>query len=203
MKKENKEIIKLTAKEILKTLFDIPVSALIALEKKSYSASIEDFYQYRDERENDRYNIRHKIHYLKQQGLINTFVENKERFIELTPKGIKRLKKNKVDNLKIEKPKKWDGRFRMVIFDIPEKDRPMRDGVRHALDSVGFKQIQKSVFVFPFECKEEIEVICSYFSVKKYLKYLVADIIEGEEDIIRYFLDFKILNKSDIDIIDT
>jgi CRISPR-associated endonuclease Cas2 len=196
MKREDKEILKLTAKEIFKKLFDFPMRFMIAFDNpKKHMISIEQYY---NERTEDQLDFRNKIHYLKQQGLINTFIENKERFIELTPKGIKRLNKDSFNELKIKKPSAWDGRFRMVIFDIPEKHRTVRDGIRHKLDTIGFKQVQKSVFVYPFECKTEIDMICDHFLAKKYLKYLIADIIEGEEEIISHFLNTKTLTESDL-----
>lgn len=195
MRKEEKEILKLTAKEILKTIFDVPVKMLLPFVSGSDLRSIEEYYQ---ERDNDRFHFRNKIHYLKQQGLINVFVENKKRYIELTPKGILRLQKDQFEDLRIGRPKKWDGKFRMVIFDIPEKDRALRDGIRKKLNNVGFAQLQKSVFVYPFECKEEIDLICNFYPVEGFLKYLIADIIQGEEDIIQHFLNVKILSESDI-----
>ena len=44
---------------------------------------------------------------------------------------------------------KWDGKWRMIIFDIPEDARTERDRLRRLLKLNGFKILQKSVIINP------------------------------------------------------
>lgn len=197
MRKEQKEIIKLTAKEIFKTIFELPIRVTIGFEGSKGRKSLEDFYA---ERSCDRENFRQKVNYLKTQGLINIFLENNKRFAEITPKGLENLKQARFDDLAVRRAKKWDGKFRIVIFDVPEDKKLHRDGIRRKLDQIGFKQIQKSVFAYPFECKEEIEFISGWYNANRYIKYMIAEIIEGEDEIIRHFLENKVLRKTDLSV---
>jgi DNA-binding transcriptional regulator PaaX len=74
----------------------------------------------------------------------------------------------------------------------------LRNAIRDKLHNLGFWQVQKSVFIYPFECNKEVNMICNILGGRKYLKYLIADIIEGEEEIIHKFLNLEVLQKSDL-----
>ena len=64
--------------------------------------------------------------------------------------------------MKIRKPAKWDGKWRIVVFDIPENLRSIRQALREHLCRLQFYQLQKSVFVLPYECGDEIEFYWSF-----------------------------------------
>jgi predicted transcriptional regulator/CRISPR/Cas system-associated endoribonuclease Cas2 len=196
MEKETKEIIKLTSKEILLRFLDV-----FEIFDKGFSKSfqkrieIDDYFQ---ERELDKANFSKKIRYLRKAGLIRKFYESKEAYIELTEKGIERLESLTMIELNINRPDTWDKKWRIVMFDIPEKEKNLRNIIRGKLYRLGFRQVQKSVFVYPFECTKEINMICEYYGGRGYLKYLIAEIFEGEDSIIKEFMDNKILSKHDI-----
>lgn len=76
--------------------------------------------------------------------------------------------------------KKWDGKWRLVIFDIPEKKRRGRDALRDKIKEIGFYELQKSVFVFPYECKDEIDFIIEFFGLRKYVRFGILDSIDNE-----------------------
>ena len=97
-----------------------------------------------------------------------------------------------------DKDAKWDKNFRIVMFDVPEEKKKIRDMLRRKLESIGFMQMQKSVFVYPFDCKEDIDSICYFLGSGKYLKYLVVKITEGEEELIEEFLQKNILTLDDL-----
>lgn len=197
MKDEAKQIIKLTTKEILLTLFDVPIAALGLFDSRHYYRKSID--EYLEERSVDRISFNQSIQYLRRRGLIRSFLEGNKRFIELTQKGLENYQRKLFENIAVKRPPKWDGLFRLVIFDIPEDKKTLRDLLRKKLESIGFRQVQKSVFVYPFECKQEIETICAHYTVSRYLKYMVAEIIEGEEEIIDQFLINGTLELQDLD----
>lgn len=85
-----------------------------------------------------------------------------------------------LENIKIARPAKWDSKWRIVIFDIPEYLRKIRDSLRIHLKDLDFYELQKSVFVHPFECSNEIEYIIELYRVKKYVRFIVADSIDNE-----------------------
>lgn len=147
----------------------------------------------------DRRNFFQKVSYLKRHGVIREYCEGKERFIEITAKGINKLKIDFVAKISIVRPKLWDKKWRVVMFDIPEKDRQLRNIIRDKLYRIGFEQVQKSIFIFPFECSFAIEIICDQYGGRQYLKYLIADILEGEDAVIEQFIDKGTLTMSDLE----
>ena len=99
--------------------------------------------------------------------------------IVLTEKGKIKTLRYKFSEMKI-KNDIWDGKWRMVIFDIPEKIRRGRNALRWKIKELGFHELQKSVFIFPYECKDEIEFIVEYFGLKKYVRYGILNFIDND-----------------------
>jgi len=81
--------------------------------------------------------------------------------------------------MKIER-KDWDGRWRIVVFDIPEKMRRSRDVLRDKLERLGFYELQKSVFVFPYQCEDEINFIIEYFNLRQYVRTGILEKIDND-----------------------
>lgn len=126
------------------------------------------------------------------------FIEDKERFVELTPKGKQHLKNISLDKLTINRPSGWDGKWRVVIFDVPEEKKLKRDILRRKLKQLGFYQIQKSVYVYPFECTNEISILSKRLILRTSILIMISEIIQGEKGIIKSFLDKRILDESDL-----
>jgi CRISPR-associated endonuclease Cas2 len=104
--------------------------------------------------------------------------EGKATVMEYSIKAILDFKK---------KEKKWQGKWFLVFFDVPEIQRNKRDYLRDFLRKLGFYRYQKSVYVFPYECKKEIFLIKKIVEGAKYMKYIVAEELEDEEMIKTYF----------------
>ena len=96
----------------------------------------------------------------------------------LTNKGKLRALTYKFQEMKIGK-REWDGKWRIVIFDIPEKMRKGRDALREKIKELGFYELQKSVFVFPYECCDEINFIIEFFGLRKYVRFGILDYIDN------------------------
>ena len=97
----------------------------------------------------------------------------------LTEKGKQRALTYRVEDMQIPK-QKWDGKWRIVSFDIPEKLRTGRDALRNKLQDLGFYKLQKSVLVYPYECKNEIEFLVEFWDIRKYVRYGVLETIDNE-----------------------
>lgn len=105
----------------------------------------------------------------------------------LSEKG-KKLKLNfDIENLKLKKQDKWDKKWRIVVFDVPEKRKTARDALRKKLLDLEFYQLQRSVWVNPYECKEEIDFIREFFGIRNYVRYISADKIDNEEELKLHF----------------
>ena len=194
MKKQQFEIIKLSIEEILESLSEFVFMPFFSA-SSFYSTTQQKIFATRDAR---RSNLSRKIRDLKRSGYITTFMRDKELFYEITPKGRDRVTKQKLSQLSSQLSKPWDGRWRMVIFDIPEKHRSSRDAFRRILTELRFIQFQKSIYLHPFECTDQIKFACSILSINKFVKISISEIIQGVEDIIEQFLDNGILKLSDL-----
>lgn len=98
----------------------------------------------------------------------------------LTKEGKKFALTYDIENMKIEKPLKWDRKWRIVIFDIPEHLKKTRDIFRIQLRSLGFYELQKSVFVYPYKCSNEIEYLTEFYKIKRFVRFITADSIDNE-----------------------
>lgn len=123
------------------------------------------------------------FYYMKRRGYLNFEKKNGQIYISLTKEGSRKAGKYAIDDLTIEKPKKWDGKWRIVIFDIPDITRLTREALRGKLIEFGFYKLQQSIWVLPYECTKEIKFIRQFFGLDaKHLQLIVAaDLEEGEK----------------------
>jgi len=107
--------------------------------------------------------------------------------IILTEKGKKKVIAFDLDNIVIKKPAFWDKKWRVVTFDIPESKRPARNALRQKLNDLGFYSLQKSVFVHPYNCLDEIEFIAEIFQVRSYVRFFEAIKVTNESELKLHF----------------
>lgn len=103
--------------------------------------------------------------------------------IEITEKGKKRLLTYDFENLKLH-AKKRDGKWRLIIFDIPEGKKKNRESFRKKLLELNCVWLQDSVFVSAFPCKDEIDFLCHYLEISDFITVVVVDSIERGEQLI-------------------
>lgn len=108
-------------------------------------------------------------------------------FVELTAKGKEKLREWEKRDYQLPRPEKWDGKWRVLIFDIPEKRKELREKVRNTLRAIGFKWLQDSVWVYPFDCEDFIALLKADFCIGKDLLYIIADAIENDRKLRDYF----------------
>ncbi len=127
-----------------------------------------------------KYHLSRIITNLKNKGLV--YVEDKkgQKFVRLTKKGEKLVKKLEIDDVRIKKPKQWDKKWRVVIFDIKEHRKNARNNLRKHLQILGFVKLQNSVWVIPYECDEVIALLKAFHHIGKDVLYMVVDKIEND-----------------------
>lgn len=119
---------------------------------------------------------------LKNEGCINIQNKNHQIYISLTEKGKKKAGRFQIDALKINKPKKWDGKWRLVIFDIVQLQNAKRNAFRGKLKELGFRHMQKSVWVCPYKCQDEVSLLRDFFGLnKKDIRLITAEDIEDDK----------------------
>ncbi len=93
------------------------------------------------------------------------YLKEKQGQLYITEKGrIKKIKKVLKNKPKKEK-KKWDGKWRGVMFDIPEASRKDRDFLRKELRQLGLMEVQKSVWVSPFNIERELKTLLKLWTI--------------------------------------
>jgi len=120
---------------------------------------------------------------LTKEGLLK--YEN--GFLKLTNKGESYLKHLELRDWKIDKPRKWDKRWRMLVFDIPEHRRSLRERVRLTLLNIGFIKLQDSVWIYPYDCEDLINLFKADFKIGKDIVYVIADSIENDRNYKKLF----------------
>lgn len=125
---------------------------------------------------------------LRKQGLIEFGMKRKQIYIRLTEKGRKKANWMQINDLKIKRPKKWDGWWRLVIFDIAQIKKIYREALRGKLKELGFYRLQDSVWIYPFDCQVEIELLKNFFGLSdKEMKLVLAKDIGKDRGLKKFF----------------
>lgn len=127
------------------------------------------------------YYIKNTFFRLKDRGMVEFVKKDGKTLVRLTEKGNKELLKYQMREKMIKKPKRWDGKWRMVIFDIKERSRNIRAGLRKELVALGFLKLQNSVWVYPYDCEEVVIMLKAYFRIGKDVLYLIVEKIENDK----------------------
>jgi len=107
--------------------------------------------------------------------------------LTLTDKGKMKALTYKFEEIKLAKRKDWDGRWHVVFFDIPEKQRISRDIFRDKIKKIGFYELQHSVFAFPYECENELEYIIETYKISKWVRFGVLEKIDNDIYLRKFF----------------
>ena len=127
---------------------------------------------------------------LEKQEMISMGEKDNKTSIEITEKGKRRLLEYDFENIK-RKAKRRDGKWRIIIFDIPEGKKKNREAFRSKLLQLECIRLQDSVFVSAFPCKEEIDFLCHYLEISDYVTVAILDKIErGEELLFKEYKDW-------------
>lgn len=113
----------------------------------------------------------------KKNGYLEEVEIKGQKNLHLTMKGRIKILKSQFKN----KKEKWDEKWRIIIFDIPEQQRKSRDFLRSVLRDLGFKKYQLSVWVCPYDRTKELMEIINEFKLQKYIQYFIAESISNEK----------------------
>lgn len=134
------------------------------------------------------------VSYLKQQKYISVTQKGNKYKLKLTNRGKERAVLYSLQSTLLNKlthNKKWDKKWRIVIFDIKTERRNERDALRRMLKRSGFKQLQKSTWIYPFDCKDEVSLTKDFFGIKDSECRLVLASDIGEDKRLRKEFNIK------------
>lgn len=136
---------------------------------------------------NFKYDANRSLKGLLSSGLVIFTEKNGKKYLKLTEKGKLKLICLEKFNFKLNKPQKWDKKWRIVIFDIPQSRKSQREKLRFTLKKIGFVKLQHSVWVYPYDCEELITLLKLDFKIGKDILYIIADKIENDKVLKQYF----------------
>jgi len=142
-------------------------------------------------REYSKKQISDAFYNLKRRKYVEIVQEGDEKIrIRITGRGQEKIKELCFESLAISKPKSWDKKWRVLAFDIPTKPKiynQARNALRQKIKNLGFFQLQKSLWVYPYECEEEILFIAEIYKVQNYIEILEVKKLLNEEKLKRAF----------------
>jgi len=113
--------------------------------------------------------------------------KSRDGVLRLTKSGEILLARLSAGTAKYTPPEKWDKRWRIVTFDVSERRKVSRNRLRVMLQSIGFLKLQSSVWVYPHDCEDLIQLIKTDFALGKEVLYIVAEDIEGDAKLRSHF----------------
>lgn len=135
------------------------------------------------------YSSKRKIYYqsfynlLRYKYLQRKLIKNVEYF-EITKKGKYKALKYR---LKERTKQKWDRKWRLIFFDIPQNKDFFRNKLRENLQLLGFKYLQKSVWVCPYNVRKELGIIVDYYNLHDYIQFAVIEFLENDSELKKKF----------------
>jgi len=109
-------------------------------------------------------------------------IENTRRgkVVRLTNRGEQILQAVAASGYRLKKPRRWDKKWRIIVFDVREAKRGTRDRLRYTLTQIGFVRLQNSVWVYPYDCEDLIKLLKADFHIGKEVLYVIAESIEND-----------------------
>ena len=124
--------------------------------------------------------LRRARHHLKSRGLVEEVSIKGKKFLKLTAKGELELLLKKAG---ITKTKVWDGKWRMVVFDIPESAKIQRNFFRQLLKQNNFVRLQNSVFVSPYPLNREAIAYLKQSGLMEFIRLAKVEEFDADQDL--------------------
>lgn len=135
--------------------------------------------------------LRSSLQYMRKKGYVRSHAYNEGIRLELTKKGqeyIKRYIAKREAFTPPERPRVWDKKWRIILFDIPAGERSKRNAFRSLIRRLGAVMLQKSVWVYPFDCSEQVALMNEVFAFKsEELRLVVAESIGEDTEFRKHF----------------
>src|SRR3989344_8739281 len=124
---------------------------------------------------------------LRRYKFVRDIKEKDNNSYALTQKGETKLRDIVIDDIEIKEQRKWDGKWHLVIYDLPIRFKKARDAFRWKLKDLGFFQFQKSAWIYPYPCEGEILFVANFFGVQKHIEILEVNKVLHDRQIKAHF----------------
>ncbi len=112
-------------------------------------------------------------------------IEIRDGLVKITEKGRVKLLKFDLETIKLKE--EMDGKWRLILYDIANLRKPQRELFRAMLKKLKLLKIQKSVYITPFICDEEIEYLRQVFNINDEVQIMQVSKLENEDVYKKYF----------------
>lgn len=130
-----------------------------------------------------RFNIpylKRTLERLKGQKLVVVKEKEGVQTVEITDAGRRRILRYALDELAVEKPRFWDGRWRLVSYDIPIKLSHQRRIFTEYLKAWGFYPLHQSVYLHAYPCEKQVEFLREYLRIGEFIRIFKLSQIEND-----------------------
>jgi CRISPR-associated endonuclease Cas2 len=128
---------------------------------------------------------RQTAYYLRRKGCIKITVSPAgEKFLQLTQKGEIELLMAKAW---LKPGTIWDGKWRIVMFDIPEATDDKRDKLRRLLKNAGYIKLQASIYINPYPLNREAVVYLKKTGLINYIRIGRLEELDDDSDLLKHF----------------
>jgi len=180
--KKLREILRLLAGgAALSTMLIMPVTGRIFKDFLDEKSDWEEWKMF-----NKNY-LRQTIRKLEAKKLVEIETQGEMGIVKLTQNGRKKVLKMGLEFLTISAPDRWDGKWRLVFYDIFEGNKSVREEFRRRLKSAGFYPLQESVYLHAYPCEKEIEFLKHFLGVGGAVRVIIAEKIENDLEFRTYF----------------
>ncbi|MEK7099075.1 MAG: hypothetical protein AAB916_00995 [Patescibacteria group bacterium] len=129
-----------------------------------------------------------QLYAFRQRGYVEAVKDDEGCMeIRLTEMGKIQVVKRALGDLRIAPQEQWDGIWRVVLFDIPERNKWAREGMRQSLKRMGFYPLQKSTFVFPYPCREEVAFLRNLYDIGHSVRFIETNLLDTDSDAKDFF----------------
>lgn len=126
------------------------------------------------------------INRARDRLLTSGYLRRENGFLRLTSKGRAKFLHEQLRDPD-QRRRRWDGRWRLLIFDIPESRKGMRDKIRRTVEGIGFIRLQDSVWIYPYACEDFVALLKADFKIGKDLLYMIVEELEGDQALRQHF----------------
>jgi DNA-binding transcriptional regulator PaaX len=132
--------------------------------------------------------VSQKYSELIKQGIFRRVKGQNGFHIELTEKGMKIAEElAEREEVRPKNQKKWDQKWRIIMFDVWERRREVRDELRETLREIGFVKVQNSAWAYPYPCEKLLVFLRTHLKLGHGILCIVADEIEHDEKLRKHF----------------
>jgi DNA-binding transcriptional regulator PaaX len=181
----NREIWKKTGIGVSKAILIALFAGAVVIAPWGVASAIQvvsELFEGKEMEDFDQEQMKRALKYLRRKKLIEIQEQYQKEVFGLTKLGWLKTRKL-LKSFGISRPKKWDRKWRIVIFDIPNTKKNTADVFRRQLRNLGLANLQKSIWVHPYECREQIYYLAGNLFIKPYVRYIVAEEVTGERDL--------------------